>query len=70
MNLENEISQVLQGLDIHNVDELLQRTAEIRRLILTGDFPDDMRTEILTCYHELSQQYGVRPTDGAVVGNG
>lgn len=64
--LENEISQLLQGLDIHNVDELLQRTAEIRRLILTGDFPDDLRTEILTCYQELSQQYGVRTTDVAV----
>ena len=64
--LENEIGQLLQGLDIHNVDELLQRTAEIRRLILTGDFPDDLRTEILTCYQELSQQYGARTTDVAV----
>lgn len=64
--LENEISRLLQGLDIHNVDELLQCTAEIRRLILTGDFPDDMRIEILTCYHELSEQYGGRTTDVAV----
>ena len=64
--LENEIGQLLQGLDTHNVDELLQRTAEIRRLILTGDFPDDLRTEILTCYQELSQQYGARTTDVAV----
>lgn len=64
--LENEISQLLRDLDIHNVDDLLQRTADIRRLILTGEFPDDMRTEILTCYHELSQQYGARSTDVAV----
>ena len=64
--LENEISNVLRDLDIHNVDDLLQRTADIRRLILTGEFPDDMRSEILTCYHELSQQYGARATDVAV----
>lgn len=64
--LETEISQLLAGFDIHNVDELLQRTAEIRRLILTGEFPEEMRTEILTCYHELSQQYGVPSTDVAV----
>ena len=64
--LEDEIRPLLQGLDTHNVDQLLQRTAEIRRLILTGDFPDDLRTEILTCYQELSQQYGARTTDVAV----
>lgn len=64
--LENEITHLLSGLDIHNVDELLQRTAEIRRLILTGDFPADMRAEILTCYQELSQQYGAPATDVAV----
>ncbi|MCE7983182.1 MAG: phosphoenolpyruvate synthase [Caldilinea sp. CFX5] len=64
--LENEIGNILRDLDIHNVDDLLQRTADIRRLILTGEFPDDMRTEILTCYHELSQQYGARATDVAV----
>lgn len=64
--LEDEIRPLLQGLDTHNVDQLLQRTAEIRRLILAGDFPDDMRTEILTCYHELSQQYDARATDVAV----
>ena len=64
--LENGISHLLSDLDIHNVDELLQRTAEIRRLILAGDFPADMRTEILTCYQELSQQDGVRATAVAV----
>lgn len=64
--LETEISQLLGNLDIHNVDELLQRTAEIRRLILTGEFPEEMRDEILTCYHELSRQYGARSTDVAV----
>lgn len=64
--LEEEIRRLLEGLDTHNVDELLQRTAEMRRLILAGDFPDDMRIEILTCYHELSQQYGAHATDVAV----
>ncbi|MEZ4726898.1 MAG: PEP/pyruvate-binding domain-containing protein [Caldilineaceae bacterium] len=64
--LENEISHLLSGLDIHNVDDLLHRTAEIRRAILTGEFPADMRDEILACYHELSEQYGARSTDVAV----
>lgn len=64
--LENEISHLLSSLDIHNVDDLLHRTADIRRLILTGEFPADMRNEILTSYHELSEQYGAHSTDVAV----
>lgn len=64
--LEQEISKILQDLDTRNVDDLLRRTAEIRRLILTGEFPADMRAEILTCYQELSQQYGGGAADVAV----
>jgi pyruvate, water dikinase len=64
--LEASISDLLTGLDTHNVNELLQRTGQIRHLILGGEFPAEMRAEILTCYHKLSHQYGMANTDVAV----
>jgi pyruvate,water dikinase len=60
------IEQILHGLDTNNVNDLLRRTGQIRRLILSGDFPDDMRNEILACYTQLSDNYGVVEADVAV----
>ena len=64
--LDEQISTILQGLDPKNVDELLTRTEQIRRLILAGDFPEDMRTEILAYYHELGLAYAMTNPDVAV----
>lgn len=64
--LEAAIADRLTGLDAKNVNDLLQRTGQIRHLILDGDFPEDMRCEILTAYQTLSRQYGVTNADVAV----
>ena len=60
------IEQILQGLDTNNVNDLLRRTGQIRRLILSGDFPEDMLEEILAFYRDLSAKYGVTEADVAV----
>lgn len=60
------IEQILGGLDTHDVNDLLRRTGQIRRLILSGDWPEDMRDEIVACYQELSESYGVSDADVAV----
>ena len=64
--LDARIQDVLSGLDIHDVNELLERTGEVRRMILYGDFPPDMREEIVASYRDLSQMYDERTTDVAV----
>ena len=64
--LEERIGEILKGLDTKDVNDLLQRTGEIRSLILAGDFPEDMRSEIVMGYWELSRQYGAGTTDVAV----
>ena len=60
------IQDILKGLDTHDVNDLLRRTAQIRRLILLGDFPPDMHEELFACYDELSTRYGQLATDVAV----
>ncbi len=64
--LDEQIRTILQDLDPKNVDDLLTRTEQIRRLILAGDFPDDMRAEILVYYHELGLAYAMNNPDVAV----
>ena len=64
--LETEIREILADLDTQDVNDLLRRTGQVRRLILRGDFPDDMREEIVNSYHELSRMYGSRTADVAV----
>lgn len=64
--LDDRIRTILQDLDPKNVDELLVRTGQVRHLILGGDFPDDMRAEILTYYHELGLAYNMNHPDVAV----
>ena len=64
--LEGRIQDILKGLDTHDVNDLLRRTAQIRRLILLGDFPPDMHEELFACYDELSTRYGQLATDVAV----
>ncbi|HXF63782.1 MAG TPA: phosphoenolpyruvate synthase [Caldilineaceae bacterium] len=64
--LEEKIKDILQGLDVHDVNDLLRRTGQIRRLILLGEFPEAMELEILNAYHELSRRYGVASADVAV----
>jgi pyruvate, water dikinase len=64
--LESEIADLLKGLNTHDVNDLLHRTEQIRSLILAGDFPPDMRQEVLTSYQKLSQEYGMNFADVAV----
>ena len=64
--LEGRIQDILKGLDTHDVNDLLRRTAQIRRLILLGEFPPDMHEEVFACYDELSTRYGQLATDVAV----
>lgn len=65
-NLEEPIREILAGLDTRNVTDLLDRTGQIRRHILMGEFPIEMRTQIITAYHDLSATYEVTAADVAV----
>lgn len=64
--LEDKIRSILTGLNIQDVNDLLRRTGQIRRLILMGDFPEDMKTEILNAYSALSKEFGQATSDVAV----
>jgi pyruvate,water dikinase len=64
--LEERMRGILDGMNAQDVNDLLRRTGQIRRLILAGDFPDDMQSEICAAYRELSRRYGAATADVAV----
>ena len=64
--LDGRIQQILDDLDTQDVNDLLRRTGQIRRMILLGEFPPDMRNEIVVAYQTLSEMYGARTADVAV----
>jgi pyruvate,water dikinase len=57
-NLEDKIHNVLKGLDTHNIEDLHKRGEEIRNLIKSGEFPEDLKNEILTAFQKLKEEYG------------
>ena len=57
-NLEKKIHNVLKGLDTHNIEDLHKRGEEIRNLIKGGEFPEDLKNEILSAFQKLKEEYG------------
>jgi len=57
-NLEEKIHNVLKGLDTHNIEDLHKRGEEIRNLIKSGEFPEDLKNEILTAFQKLKEECG------------
>jgi pyruvate,water dikinase len=65
--LRQAIKQSLEQLrDVADVASVQKVGLQIRNLILNASMPDDVKAEIITAYHILSQRYGVQNVDVAV----
>lgn len=56
--LRQKITDILEGLDVKDIDDLKVRGAKIRKAITAASFPDDMDDEIRRAYKQLSQICG------------
>jgi pyruvate,water dikinase len=65
-NLRDKIREILAGLDPNNIEDLSRRGLTVRELIKGGQFPEDLKNEILKAYEELSKMYGQFRVDVAV----
>lgn len=57
-DLRQKITDILNGLDVKDIDELRVRGAEIRKTILAAKIPEDMEDEIKRAYRQLSEICG------------
>jgi pyruvate, water dikinase len=49
---------VLDGLDVHDVDDLARRAQQAREIIYSAPLPADLQREILAAYAQLQAEYG------------
>lgn len=56
--IRSTITEVLDGLDVKDIDELQIRGAKIRKIILQAELPEDFKEEIKSAYKHLSQVCG------------
>jgi pyruvate,water dikinase len=52
-HLNEEIKKILADLDVKNIDSLKENGTDIRELILSGGFPQDLQAEIVASYRQL-----------------
>jgi len=65
-NFEEKIREILSGLDPNNIEDLSKRGLQVRELIKSGKFPEDLKEAIIKAYEELSKMYGQYRVDVAV----
>ncbi|MBN1615323.1 MAG: phosphoenolpyruvate synthase, partial [Deltaproteobacteria bacterium] len=63
--ITNRMRQILSGLDTHNMENLNEKSRQIRSLIYEAEFPTDLKDAIVTAYRKLCREYG-KNTDVAV----
>ncbi len=56
------IFETLKDLDTHDVQNLRERGAKVRQLILSAKFPDDLQSAILNAYHKLGAKMSNFPS--------
>lgn len=54
----DELRTILEPLDADDVDELAKAGAKARDVVYHAQLPEQLKTEILTAYHQLIKQYG------------
>ena len=60
-NLKEKIHAILKGLDTSKIKDLRERGKSVRELILSGEFPDDLKNEIESAYDHLGYAYFENP---------
>ncbi|ACU88339.1 phosphoenolpyruvate synthase [Desulfomicrobium baculatum] len=54
----DKIRAIMEGLDTHDMDNLMERGSRIRALIRNLEIPADLQSAITGAYRELEQTYG------------
>jgi pyruvate,water dikinase len=65
-DLDQQIVEILTGLDVHNIEDLNRRGRAARQAILSASLPEDLVNEISAAYAKLSKASGVQYRDVAV----
>jgi len=56
--VDKKIREILEGLDTHNIKDLMQRGEKVRNVVRTAPFPDDLTRTIVDAYARMEKEYG------------
>lgn len=56
--IEKKMRDILEGLDTHNIKDLMKRGEQVRKAILTAKIPDDLASEIAQAYSKMEEEFG------------
>jgi len=56
--IDKEIRYALEGLDTHNIRDLMRRGEKVRNIVRTAPFPDDLTKTIVDAYTRMEKEYG------------
>ncbi|MCU0653192.1 MAG: phosphoenolpyruvate synthase, partial [Candidatus Pacebacteria bacterium] len=56
-SIDEKLKPLFAGLDVKNLKQLKKVSTQARNLVLKGEFPPDMKADILKAYKELSAFY-------------
>lgn len=65
-DLDAKIAKILQNVDVHDLKMLQEKGGAVRKLVLAAKLPEALQHEIVTCYEQLSEEYGMDSADVAV----
>ena len=65
-NLKDKIHEALKDLNTRDIENLRERGAKVRRMIVEAEFPEELKKEIIKAYRDLSNAYGQEAVDVAV----
>jgi len=64
--IDKKLVPLFKGLDVKNLKQLKRVSSTARKLVLNGEFPADMKADILAAYKELSAYYKTKNVVAAV----
>ncbi len=56
-NLDRQLAALLKKVDVHNLNLLKEQATALRKLIVDGVWPDDLKDEVTQAYYELCTRY-------------
>jgi len=64
--IDDDIRRILQGLNTHDMTDLIRRGQKVRQTILNAEFPERLKQEIVAAYKQLCRHERVPNVDTAV----
>ncbi len=64
--IDRKIKKLLQGLDTNKLADLAERGRAVRKTIMEGEFPSELKREIIKNYRALSKKFKVKALDVAI----